>query len=103
MYFSKFFVSIFVNLKTKFQSILFYILPQEVLNTTGLPGRASTFYFGMNLPMNGYLDFAHLYYDSVNVNIEWGQSFDFELEFHFQFHGLKGINYKNNNTINILR
>ncbi|HHF53335.1 hypothetical protein DRP98_09565 [candidate division KSB1 bacterium] len=50
---------------------LFKLSPYDVLNTTDLPIGKYTFYFGVDLLMNGSLDFDQLlYYDSVNVNIE---------------------------------
>jgi hypothetical protein len=49
---------------------LFYLSSYEVLNTSGLPVGPYTFHFGVDLLMNGSLDFGQLYYDSVDVNIE---------------------------------
>jgi outer membrane protein assembly factor BamB len=49
---------------------LFDLSPYEVLNTSGLPVGPYTFHFGVDLLMNGSLDFSQLYYDSVDVTIE---------------------------------
>jgi len=42
----------------------------EVLNTAELSSGSYSFYFGVDLLMNGFLDYADLYYDSVQVTIE---------------------------------
>ena len=49
---------------------LFDLSPFEVLNISGLPVGAYTFYFGVDMLMNGSLDLPELYYDSVGVTIE---------------------------------
>ncbi|MEW6608153.1 MAG: VCBS repeat-containing protein [bacterium] len=49
---------------------LFNLSPYQVLNTTTLPIGDYTFYFGVDLLMNGVLNFDQLYYDGVNVDIE---------------------------------
>jgi len=49
---------------------LFDLSPREVLNNSGLPIGAYTFYFGVDLFMNGSLDFSDLYSDRVDVTIE---------------------------------
>jgi hypothetical protein len=41
----------------------------ELFNMSGLPTGTYTFYFGVDLNMNGSLDMDKLYYDSVNVTI----------------------------------
>jgi len=43
--------------------------PFEVLNMSGLPIGAYTFYFGVDMVMNGPLDMGQIYYDGVVVNI----------------------------------
>ena len=53
-----------------YQGPLFDLTPVEVLNITGLPVGTYTFYFGVDMVMNGSLDYDELYYDSVVVNIE---------------------------------
>jgi hypothetical protein len=40
------------------------------LNSAGLPIGIYTFHFGVDLLMNGSLDFDQLHYDSVDVNIK---------------------------------
>ncbi len=49
---------------------LFYLSPYEVLNISGLPTGTYTFYFGVDMLMNGSLDFGKLYFDSVDVTIK---------------------------------
>lgn len=49
---------------------LFDLSPYEVLNTSGLPIGAYTFYFGVDLLMNGSVDFGQLHFDTVDVSIE---------------------------------
>lgn len=44
--------------------------PYDVLNSAGLPIGIYTFHFGVDLLMNGSLDFDQLHYDSVDVNIK---------------------------------
>jgi hypothetical protein len=41
----------------------------EVLNATGLPAGAYTFYFGVDTAMNGLLDAAELFYDRADVTV----------------------------------
>ena len=53
-----------------YQGPLFDLSPFEVLNITGLPVGTYTFYFGVDMVMNGSLDMDQIYYDSVEVNIE---------------------------------
>jgi hypothetical protein len=43
--------------------------PYEVLNMSGLPVGSYTFYFGVDMNMNGSVDIGQLYYDSVEVNV----------------------------------
>jgi hypothetical protein len=49
---------------------LFNLSPYDVLNSAGLPIGIYKFHFGVDLLMNGSLDFDQLHYDSVDVNIE---------------------------------
>ena len=49
---------------------LFDLPPFEVLNISGLPVGPYTFYFGVDLLMNGSLDLSELHFDSVDVTIE---------------------------------
>lgn len=49
---------------------LFTLPPYDVLDTTNLPIGAYDFYFGVDLLMNGSLDFDQLYYDLVEVTVE---------------------------------
>ncbi len=51
-----------------FQGPLADLSPVEILNISGLPTGTYTFYFGVDLNMNGSLDIP-LYYDSVGVNV----------------------------------
>lgn len=44
--------------------------PFEILNMSGLPIGTYTFYFGVDMVMNGSLDMDQIYYDSVEVNVE---------------------------------
>lgn len=54
-----------------YQGPLFDLTPPfEVLNITGLPPWTYTFYFGVDMIMNGSLDMDHIYYDNVEVNVE---------------------------------
>ncbi len=53
-----------------YQGALFDLSPFEVLNMSGLPVGTYTFYFGVDMIMNGSLDYDQLYYDSMEVNIE---------------------------------
>jgi hypothetical protein len=53
-----------------YQGPLFDLSPFEVLNISGLPVGPYTFFFGVDMLMNGSLDLAELYYDSVGVTIE---------------------------------
>jgi len=51
------------------QGVLFDLPSYEVLNMSGLPTGTYTFYFGVDLIMNGSIDPGQLYYDSVEVTI----------------------------------
>jgi hypothetical protein len=53
-----------------YQGALFDLSSFEVLNMSGLPVGTYTFYFGVDMIMNGSLDYDQLYYDSMEVNIE---------------------------------
>jgi hypothetical protein len=48
---------------------LFDLPPYDVLNMSGLPTGDYTFYFGVDMVMNGSLDMSDIYYDSVEVEI----------------------------------
>ena len=48
---------------------LFELTPFVVLNTNGLPEGIYTFYFGVDMAMNGLLDIGVLFFDSVLVTI----------------------------------
>ena len=53
-----------------FQGSLFNLTPPfTVLNMTGLPVGFYTFYFGVDMVVNGLLDMTQIFYDSVEVNI----------------------------------
>jgi hypothetical protein len=49
---------------------LSHLSPYEVLNTPNLSTGAYTFYFGIDMIMNGYLNYGKLFYDAVEVNVE---------------------------------
>lgn len=52
------------------QGPLFELTPREVLNMSGLPTGPYTFYFGVDMVMNGSIDMGEMmYYDYVPVNI----------------------------------
>ena len=51
------------------QGPLFNLGKFEVLNISGLPAGSYTFYFGVDILMNGSLDMGLAYYDFVTVNI----------------------------------
>ncbi len=53
------------------QGALFNLSTTEVLNipVSGLPSGTYTFYFAVDLNMNGIIDFGELFFDSVVVNI----------------------------------
>ena len=58
------------GLSVTFQGPLFSITsPFEVLNIAGLPLGSYIFYFGVDLIMNGLVDFDQLFFDSITVNI----------------------------------
>jgi len=57
------------GLTVTYMGPLFDLSPFEVLNTSGLPTGPYTFYFGVDMNMNGILDMDQIYYDSVVVNI----------------------------------
>jgi hypothetical protein len=42
---------------------------REVLNMSGLPAGNYTFYFGVDMVMNGKINMAHAYHDSIKVTI----------------------------------
>ncbi len=51
------------------QGPLFNLSPYEVLNMTGLPAGLYTFYFGVDLNMNGSVDCDQISCDFVEVEI----------------------------------
>jgi parallel beta-helix repeat protein len=54
-----------------YQGPLFELIPPfETLNISGLPTGTYTVYFGVDMEMNGSIDFDKLYYDSVVVYVE---------------------------------
>ena len=57
------------DLAVTFQGSLFDLPPFEVLSMSGLPTGNYTFYFGVDMVMNGSLDMSDIFYDSVVVNI----------------------------------
>ena len=57
------------GLSVTYQGGLFNFASFEVLNTSGLPVGTYTFYFGVDMNMNGSLDFSQLYCDYVVVNV----------------------------------
>jgi murein tripeptide amidase MpaA len=52
-----------------YQGPLGDVAPYEILNYTGLPTGSYTFYFGVDMIMNSFIDVGPLYYDSVAVTI----------------------------------
>ena len=42
---------------------------REVLNMSGLPSGEYTFYFGVDMVMNGLINIGQAYYDQVSVTI----------------------------------
>lgn len=58
------------GISVTYQGDLFDLTAFEVLHISGLPIGSYTFYFGVDMDMNGSLDFDRLYYDSVIVNIQ---------------------------------
>ena len=50
------------------QGALFDLSPYEVLSRT-LPVGSYTFYFGVDMVMDGSIDMWQIYYDSVDVTI----------------------------------
>ncbi|MDP2752917.1 MAG: hypothetical protein Q8P40_00765 [Nitrospirota bacterium] len=57
------------NISYAYQGPLFNFNSFEILNISGLPVGIYTLYFGVDMNMNGSLDFDQLYYDGVVVNI----------------------------------
>ncbi len=53
-----------------YQGPLFDLSLYEVLNMTGLPVGTYAFYFGVDLVMDGAIDYDQLYYDRVVVIVE---------------------------------
>ncbi len=52
-----------------YQGPLFNLSPYQVLNMSGLPAGTYKFYFGVDLIMNGSIDYGELHYDRVVVDI----------------------------------
>jgi len=52
------------------QGPLFSLGTTQLLNCTDLTVGTHTFYFGVDLKMNGSLDMDSIYYDSVNVIVQ---------------------------------
>lgn len=57
------------GLSVTYQGPLFNFASFGVLNTSGLPVGTYIFYFGVDMNMNGSLDFDQLYFDGVVVNV----------------------------------
>ena len=51
------------------QRLLFGLSSVPILSISGLPTGTYTFIFGVDVVVNGSVDFEHLYYDSVGVNV----------------------------------
>jgi parallel beta-helix repeat protein len=59
------------GIQVTYQGPLFNLTPPfETLNISGLPTGTYTLYFGVDMNMNGSIDFDKLYYDSVVVYVE---------------------------------
>jgi len=58
------------GLSVTYQGSLFNFASFGVLNTSALPVGTYTFYFGVDMNMNGLLDFDQLSYDSIVVNVK---------------------------------
>jgi subtilisin family serine protease len=52
-----------------YQGLLGDMAPYEVLDYVGLPTGSYTFYFGVDMNMNGSIDMGQMYYDSVAVTV----------------------------------
>ncbi len=52
-----------------YQGALFSLGTTQLLNSTDLTAGTHTFYFAVDMNMNGSLDMSSLYYDSVSVNV----------------------------------
>ena len=61
------------DITSSFQSPLFNLAEFGVLNTP-LPAGTYTLYFGVDMAMNGLLDMDQIYYDSVKIDIQSGNS-----------------------------
>jgi len=57
------------GLSVTHQGPLFDLSAQEVLNISHLPAGSYTFYFGIDLLMNGVIDMDQAYYDRVRVTV----------------------------------
>jgi hypothetical protein len=51
------------------QGPLFNLGTTQLLNSSDLEVGTHTFYFGVDLNMNGLLDMSSIYYDSVGINV----------------------------------
>jgi hypothetical protein len=61
---------------TTYQGPLFNLNPYSVSGISGLPVGTYTFYFAVDLIMNGSLDMDQIYYDSVQVSVTEGGFFE---------------------------
>ncbi len=57
------------GLLVTYQSALFNLGSTVILNKSGLGAGTFTYYFGVDMVMNGSLDMGSIYYDSVVVNV----------------------------------
>ena len=58
------------NISFAYQGSLFNFEPFEILRITGLSKGSYTVYFGVDMKINGLLDFDQLYYDRVQINVQ---------------------------------
>jgi len=57
------------GLLVTYQGALFNLPSYGVLNATGLPTGTYTFYFAVDMNVNGSIDMGAIYYDSVEITI----------------------------------
>ncbi len=57
------------TLDISYRGALFDLSPYQVLNISGLPLGKYTLYFGVDLLMNGIVDFDKLYFDTISVTV----------------------------------
>ncbi len=62
--------SMIPGLSPTHQGPLFNLATTQLLNSSNLTVGTHTFYFGVDMNMNGSLDMSFLYYDSVNVIVQ---------------------------------